>query len=508
MRNLKKILSASLALVLAVSLVACNKADDKGSQEINKSNDEVQVDPAKLDFEAENLPNYDGKGVTLSYYTVGTAPEDLKKVQDKINEYLKEKMNISVEITYMSWSDYGSNMNTIINGGEKYDMAFGSPITGVNRFIHHGLFADVSKLLPAAPNLEALIPKDVWQGVTLGNGAIFGVPAYKDSSATQYWVWDEEMVNKYNIDYKNIITLDDMTPVLELLKKENPQMYPMYLNKSGINSLNFEYEPLAGGIGVLFGTTKAVNIYAEEQVQNKFRTLAKWHELGYINPDAGTLDEVPKGDNNIFSAQGFPGAEVGWGKYSHGAPVVTNPRLGPMYTSGTIQGSYMVISAGSSNQEAAIKLLERINVDKYLRNLFNYGIEGVHFEKVEGKENTVVRTEDGAKKYNVPSYSQGQFMNLYVEDPNPEDQWLKVAEQNTKAETSPILGFVFNPDSVETEIAGLENVTEKYFSALNTGSTNPDQALEDMLKEMEAVGVEKVIEEAQKQIDEFLAAKK
>ena len=32
------------------------------------------------------------------------------------------------------WDDYGSNMNTIINAGEAYDIAFGSSITGVDSF--------------------------------------------------------------------------------------------------------------------------------------------------------------------------------------------------------------------------------------------------------------------------------------------------------------------------------------------------------------------------------------
>lgn len=45
-------------------------------------------------------------------------------------------------------------------------------------------------------------------------------PSYKDSSISNYAIWDKELVEEYDIDYKNLTDLENLTPVFEMLKKE------------------------------------------------------------------------------------------------------------------------------------------------------------------------------------------------------------------------------------------------------------------------------------------------
>lgn len=542
MKNFKKFLSVTLAVAIAGLAVACNNddggtkpsededqqqeeseepADDDKEQEddqdddvdkddpyyeetLDASDDEVEIDPENNVFSAD-LPDYEGDGTVLIYHTIGGIPDDLDMVQEKMNEYTKEHMNVTVDFTYHGWDDYGSNMNTIINAGEAYDIAFGSSITGVDSFARDRVFADISKLLPATPNLEALIPEELWTAMTLPNGEVYGVPAYKDSAATQYWVWDKTKTDKYGIDYEGVVDMEDLTPILKDAQEQGEE-YPMLLTKNGINSLLFEYEHLGGGVGVLFGETEAVNMFEQEDVQKKFRILREWYEEGLTNPDAPTVESFPDTtDELVGSAQGFPGAEVAWGQ-THKEGVYTYPRLGPMYTTGTVKGSFLVVSRASQNKQDAIKYIERLNVDHYLRNMFSFGIEGEHYEMVEGKENTIEKTE-AADRYSVPNYSQGQFMNLYVLDPNPADMWLQVNEMNQEAEVSELLGFNFDTSNVEDELASTENTVDKYRTALNTGSQDIDAVLDQMNEELKAGGIDTIIAEAQEQIDAFLAAK-
>lgn len=166
----------------------------------------------------------------------------------------------------------------------------------------------------------------------------------------------------------------------------------------------------------------------------------------------------------------------------------------------------MVISEASKYKQDAIKVLERMNVDTYVRNLLAYGIEGVHYNFVDGSDKVIQRIDE-AKNYSVPAYAQGQFMNLYVEYPNPEDQWLKVHEQNKTAKSSPLLGFMFDPTNVQTEISALENTISKYGTSLRTGEGDVEQLLAAQEEEMKQIGIDKVIEEAQKQVDEFVKNK-
>lgn len=554
MKKFKKALSAALALVLVTSLVACNtndgdtkKTTEKPASESNESgssenetkendpaNDPVEVDLEKSVFSAD-LPDYSGNGTKLIYHTIGGTPEDLKLVNDKINEYTKEHMNVEVELVFHGWDEYGSNLNTIINGGEDYDIAFGTSIAGVQQFANQDLFLDIRTVIDKAPNLKALISEDLWKGVTRSDGEIFGVPAYKDSAAAQYWVFDKKLVEAYDLDISDVVSMDDLgTKVLDKIAASDAEMpthlnqYPLYFDKNGLNSMLFEYESMAAGVGVKFGTTTAENIYAADDIVHQFELLADWYDKGYINPDANTRDEKDPDSDAIFSAQGWDEAASIWGQ-KRPAGVEVNRRLEPMFTSGTIQGSYLVVSRAPQNAEDAIKFIERINVDKYLRNLYAYGIEGTHWNMTD-KENVIVKTEQGASKYGVPAYTQAQFMNMYIaadvvneenaeqypdlkigdpilEKANADQYRVDIHKMNQDAEASELLGFVFNPKNVEAEVAALDNIIKKYQSTLLTGAAGVDglqAVLDQMHAEQEAAGLQKVIDEAQSQIDAFL----
>jgi len=45
-------------------------------------------------------------------------------VQEKANEYLKEKINATIDMKFIDYGDYTQKMGVIINSGEPYDLAF------------------------------------------------------------------------------------------------------------------------------------------------------------------------------------------------------------------------------------------------------------------------------------------------------------------------------------------------------------------------------------------------
>ncbi len=54
------------------------------------------------------------------------------------------------------------------------------------------------------------------------------------------------------------------------------------------------------------------------------------------------------------------------------------------------------------------------------------------------------------------------------------------------AEESPLLGFNFNADAVKTEITSIQNIMSQYAASINTGTVDPDVAVPEMLKKLEA----------------------
>lgn len=60
---------------------------------------------------------------------------------------------------------------------------------------------------------------------------------------------------------------------------------------------------------------------------------------------------------------------------------------------------------------------------------------------------------------------------------------------------------------VSTEVAGFGNVMDEFGKSLFTGSVDPEEYLPKLQEKLKATGIDKVIEEMQKQIDEWKANK-
>ena len=70
-----------------------------------------------------------------------------------------------------------------------------------------------------------------------------------------------------------------------------------------------------------------------------------------------------------------------------------------------------------------------------------------------------------------------------------------------------ILGFSFDIEPVQTELSSCQAVVDEYLGPIARGSVDVDTELPKFLEKLEAAGVDKVIAEAQRQINEWKAAK-
>lgn len=179
------------------------------------------------------------------------------------------------------------------------------------------------------------------------------------------------------------------------------------------------------------------------------------------------------------------------------------------------------VNKKSEHPKEAVELLNLIQTDKYLRNLLNYGIEDVHWEKVkagsaeleaaEGKpyvyDFKIRLKEDKAKDYSVPYWVQGGLFNTYVLENEPLDKWAAFKEFNDASIEAPSFGFDFDLEPVSAEAAAFRTVLDEFGKSLYTGSVDPDKYLPRLKKKLEAAGIQKVIDEMQRQIDEWKAAK-
>ncbi|MFQ7172006.1 MAG: DUF3502 domain-containing protein [Thomasclavelia ramosa] len=135
--------------------------------------------------------------------------------------------------------------------------------------------------------------------------------------------------------------------------------------------------------------------------------------------------------------------------------------------------------------------------------MINYGLEGVHYEKIGDNQIKLINK----KGYDVPYFSLGNLFITYVTENEPETKWDEFQDFNDAAKSSPALGFKFNSKSVSTEIAAVNNVLEEFKATIYSGSVDVDEYLEKLNTKLKQQGLDKIIEEMQRQIDEWKASK-
>ena len=174
-----------------------------------------------------------------------------------------------------------------------------------------------------------------------------------------------------------------------------------------------------------------------------------------------------------------------------------------MVKTNSTTGSMQAILSYSKKQEAAIKFLSILNTDKDVRTMAAFGEEGKDYDLVDGK----IKQKDG--QYSVANFSVGNLYILPVMDGDPDNKWEVFQEFNDSAITSPILGFFLDKSPIENEIVALDSVFKEYDAQLWTGTVkDPAAALKEMKTKMESAGLQKVLDEVNKQISDWKAATK
>ncbi|AYE33953.1 ABC transporter substrate-binding protein [Clostridium septicum] len=443
--------------------------------------------------------------VTLTWYTIGQEPKDLQMVEDEVNKYLEEKINAKVDMKFIDYGDYNQKMSVIVNSGENFDLAFtcswAGDYLGNSR---KGAFLELNDYLETiGKDMKEAIDERFWDGATI-DGKIYAVPNQKEISTAPMWAFTKEYVDKYNIPYQDIHTIQDLEPWLKIIKENEPGVTPLYITK-GFSAPQY-FDQLVDPVGVEHGddSLKIKNMFETDKMKEQLECLRKYYEAGYINADASTAVDDKSVKRFVTKGDGQPYAEKLWSKDLK-YEVVSSQIMDTYITNASTTGSMIAVSKNSKNPEKAVEFLNLLNTDEYLRNLINYGIEGTHYEKVGEKQIKLLPKEED---YRVGYYTMGNLFLTYILDNEPLTKWDEFQDFNNKAKNSPALGFKFDPSSVSTEIAAVNNVLEEFKATIYSGSVDINEYLTKLNNKLKEQGIDKIIEEMQKQIDEWAKTNK
>ena len=485
--RLKKVLAVGIASALALgTFTGCGSTASTGNS--GGGSQSAEADSGEI--------------VNLKWITIGNGmPVNYDTWVAKVNEYAGEKIGVNIEMEVIPWGDWDKRRNIIVSTNEPYDIIWGN---GNNYIadISLGACYDVTDMIADnMTGLTELMPEKYWDGVKV-NDRIYGIPPYKDSSISNYAVWDKELVDEYSLDVASLTELESLTETFETLKADKND-YPVYVKNDGVYYIFDVYDQIDAGtqiLGVRYDDQDARVCFTLEEpdIYSELETLHDWYQKGIINPDASTLSEA-RVYNMWRVAQGWESAGItSWGPQM-GKDVEVQKVGDTILSNETIRGSLNMISINTKYPEKCLQFLDLVNMDTKLRDMFYYGEEGVNFEyTADGKAHKI------NNDWEMAGYTQGTFFTVTQVDTDEYNQWDEIKALNEQAVPSVMLGFTFDTAEVSDKLANCREIWLRYRSEVMTGVQDPAVAVPQIKEELMNAGWQDVMDAAQKQVDEFV----
>ena len=441
------------------------------------------------------------KEVTLVWYTVGGENSaDHQMVIDKVNEYLKQKLNMNIDLKVVDFSNYDNKMNTLSGGGD-WDLAFSCSWTfDYRKAIAKGFFLQLDDLLAAdGQELKAAVNPVLWKGTRI-NGKHYVVPTNGGLGSYEYFTFNKKLLAETGIAPQALNWYNaDLDRAFAAVAARHPGIRMIGGND---RSYDFDFifnEKFPGAVRVKDSSLKVINQFADPEFLAVCRKYRAYYLKGWY-AEKNAYEDFKAGNLFMQPMDGGVNPDVTWSR-EFGIPVVAVATMpNPVSRTFNMGGAMTAISATCQNPARAMKFLNLLNTDKYLRNLIGYGIENVHYVKTG--PDTIQLTERGKKAYQNYLSSSGNMELLYHIDGEPV---VDLKAYNASCVVSTLAGFVFNPEPVKTEISMLSNKAEEYGYAIMTGKVDTDTAVAKYIEAMKASGWDKVQAEMQKQVDAWKA---
>lgn len=489
-RRFSLLLTSMMVFSLALSACGGNNTNNAGA---NNSTSKVKSE----------------KPVELIWYTIGGPQKDLNRVIDEVNKYTKEKINATLKVNMIDFGDYTQKMQVKVSSGEPMDIMFTSSWAfDYVQNARKGAFMEMDGLLDKqGQDIKKTIDPAFLEGSKV-DGHNYAVPANKELPAQEVWRFNKEFLDKYKMDITKVKSIESIEPLLKTIKENEPGITPYAMVKDFMPVLPFDYiiEKMPMAVYTDTKDYKIVNILESPELKENLKTVRKYYKAGYTSSEVATTTSV---DDLYKSGKWFmdrattqPMADNLWSA-SYGYPVVSTPAGEPFIYNWSVMGSMQAISANSEYPEKAMEFLNLLNTDPVLRNMIDSGIKGVHYE--ETGENTMKNLPE-SKNYDMPTFSLGNVMITYLNEGDPKNKWDEFKKFNEKGVNAPLLGFNFDTSKVTNEIAAVQNVKEEFWAPLMTGTVDPDEYLPKANEKFKAAGLDKIIAEAQSQIDAWKAA--
>lgn len=547
----RRIMALALSAAMCVSTLAgC------GSQP--KQN--VSTTPAPTQKQDAETPGNAGGGqsdavnipdpVTLKVLMTGDKPNDWDKVLTEFYNRTSDTLNITFDWTWIPSADYKDKMHVKMTAGEEYDLVFDAPWMHLRTLSQDGIYADLSPYLnnDDYPGLKLAFPEKIMK---------FNKYAGINCALPLFWNYGGQNVVMYRQDWARefgvgtdgqIMSHDELKEYLEAVLANKPGVIPIALRSNrGFYHLFEAITPELQDDHIYQGTMGQNIFFAvklnddETEVvatalpgdpaeywepfggvdfwQQKVENSREWNKycetdslnqkdpaavfwIGKAAAEINTIDSVPNYNGQLKAND--PNAELG--VYIHEEPA-RNMEKG-VFSAAVVASNCLAVPASSKNIDRTMAFLDWLFGSAENHDLFEYGIEGVHWEAIGDNQYKLPDGVAVTTNYNPYGYNLSWNPNYYRFSDEYTEYSLPYAEFSTNIDNyriNNLTGFTFNADPVKTEITQCAAILGEVIVPLYHGILeNPYDELQKAAAEMRKNNIQKALDEYVAQENEFL----
>lgn len=461
----------------------------------------------------------DGKMQELDMVFPGgsSSPASLKEVEEKVNAIVKKTMDATVKFKILEWGNFADQQKLALSSGEADDLVF--TYSGTQTFANAGQIQPIDDYVQKYGQGAYAFVKDYISACKV-NGKLYGLPTMHEYALKAGLICRSDLLKKLQIDASQIKSWDDVGNVLQKVHAAYPKMntlVPVDLKQGMLEYYTtglFDIENTDTGVGVYASDTgskpKVVSTYNTPEYLSMAKVAYDWNKKGYFIKDATTTTDtrqelIAAGNSFGYIGQIHPGTVTQETKNS-GYQMTAIPVTNYICTSNEVNFAQYMVPTASKAPAKAVAFLNLLYTNEDLQNLVMYGIEGKDYV-VKDKAKDVIGYPSGvtAKNagWNNEPWLSGDAWIAHVWETDPPEIWNNYRSWNNKAQKSPLFGFSYNTADMTTQISAIKNVVTKYRAVIESGYADPTETVKKFNQEMESAGVNDVVNDMQKQVDNW-----
>lgn len=433
----------------------------------------------------------------IQLWGIGGIDEEVhRRIQTRLDALARKKLGLSVELTMVTRSSYNERLNVAFLQGNAPDLFAIYQQSAFDSLYQNGRLRNLNGYMNDSFRDSLQVPQPLW-GLVQREGDYYGAAQYSETMQFLAFQIRQDMADALGVkDENRLWSWNELHGLLLRLKQMYPDRVPLVPHYGTVLSC-FGQDSLGDDLGVLVdasdSSTTVENLYASRPYRMACRRMRQWYQEGLILPDAyegqvnGILQVLEGIGCGFLQRSGEFASYDGWVRLRLSEPTLDT------YTNYVFWG----VSSQSGQPRQAVQLLQAIYSDPEIALLLLFGEEGIDYTLDAGRNLTVTDTAWSGNRWAWPGWQTAQ------QSVSLENQ--RIIPRGTKVHCSPAYGFVCDMSQVAGEAKRCKAVVDKYDKGLLCGFLEPDQTLPHFLQELEDAGIGRIVEEKQRQLDEWLA---